>query len=475
MISLKDKSPKILVIGDLMIDHYLWGSCSRISPEAPVQIVSIDRETTSLGGAGNVLNNLKEFGITPDIISVIGDDENSNIIKTLLQDISISIDNIIIEDKRITSKKSRVIASHQQVIRYDSETTENISKDTQERIIELCRETISLYDVIILSDYDKGVLTPYLTKSIIRIANNLNIKLLVDPKGDDYSKYYGAYLLTPNRREAIIATGVDIIDKKSLEDALLKLKDIANLTVSLITLSEDGIALYDGSLREHPTVAKEIFDVTGAGDTVIASLAFALASGYNIDSSVEFANLSAGVVLGKIGSSTATLDEVIEYASTLHKSTSDFHIKTHKEIEILTKELKVRGKKIIFTNGCFDILHIGHIKYLEEAKSYGDILIVGVNSDDSVRRLKGESRPINSEDDRAYILASLEAVDYVVKFTEDTPYNLIRAIEPDILVKGGDYEGKDVVGQDIAKELRLVQFVDGKSTTKIIAKIGEIS
>jgi D-beta-D-heptose 7-phosphate kinase/D-beta-D-heptose 1-phosphate adenosyltransferase len=211
--------------------------------------------------------------------------------------------------------------------------------------------------------------------------------------------------------------------------------------------------------------------VTGAGDTVIASLGFSLSCGYDIDKAVKFSNLAAGVVVGKIGSATATLNEIIEYESSLNKSTSDSHIKTLEEIELLSQELKKRGKRVVFTNGCFDILHVGHVKYLEEAKSYGDVLILGLNSDESVSRLKGPTRPVNTEDDRAYILASLEAVDYVVKFYDDTPYELIKAVQPHILVKGGDYEGKEVVGQDIADELRLVNFVEGKSTTKTIAKI----
>jgi D-beta-D-heptose 7-phosphate kinase/D-beta-D-heptose 1-phosphate adenosyltransferase len=231
------------------------------------------------------------------------------------------------------------------------------------------------------------------------------------------------------------------------------------------------VAIYDNKLRTHPTVAREVFDVTGAGDTVLASLGFALACNYEIDDSVEFANLAAGVVVGKIGSATATLNEIIEYESSLNKSTSDEHIKTLSEITTLSEELKARGKKIIFTNGCFDILHAGHVRYLETAKSYGDVLILGLNSDRSVTSLKGEGRPINIQMDRAYILAALEAVDYVVIFDEDTPYNLIKTIKPHVLVKGGDYEGKEVVGQDIADELKLVQFVDGKSTTKTIQKI----
>ena len=214
-----------------------------------------------------------------------------------------------------------------------------------------------------------------------------------------------------------------------------------------------------------------MFDVTGAGDTVLASLGFALACKYEIDDAVEFSNLAAGVVVGKIGSATATLNEIIEYESSLNKSTSDEHIKTLSEISTLSDELKERGKKVIFTNGCFDILHAGHVRYLETAKSYGDILILGLNSDRSVTALKGEGRPINIQMDRAYILAALEAVDYVVVFDEDTPYNLIKAVKPHVLVKGGDYEGKEVVGQNIADELKLVQFVDGKSTTRTIEKI----
>jgi D-beta-D-heptose 7-phosphate kinase/D-beta-D-heptose 1-phosphate adenosyltransferase len=310
-----------------------------------------------------------------------------------------------------------------------------------------------------------------LTQSLIAIANENSKKVLVDPKGLDYSKYKGAYLLTPNKKEASKATGININDDESLTKAITKLKIECDLNVSLITLSEQGVAVYDDELRTHPTVAREVFDVTGAGDTVLASLGFALSCGFGVDDAVEFSNLAAGVVVGKIGSSTATLNEIIEYESSLNKSTSDEHIKTLSEITTLSTELKTRGKKIIFTNGCFDLLHAGHVRYLETAKSFGDVLILALNSDRSVTALKGKDRPINTQMDRAYILAALEAVDYVVIFDEDTPYNLIKAVKPHVLVKGGDYEGKDVVGQDIANELKLVQFVDGKSTTKTIEKI----
>ena len=471
MIDLQGKSPKILVIGDLMIDHYLWGSCERISPEAPVQVINVGDESMSLGGAGNVINNLNALGAQVDVISVIGNCETSGKLKALLANIKVNTKYLITQNKRITTKKTRIISSQQQVVRYDHENTDEISDESQKSILASFEKLVSNYDAVLLSDYGKGVLTIELTQSLIAIANNKNKKVLVDPKGLDYSKYRGSYLLTPNKKEASEATKINITDDASLTKAITQLKTEYDLDVSLITLSEQGVAIYDDKLRVHPTVSREVFDVTGAGDTVLASLGFALACGYKIDAAVEFANLAAGVVVGKIGSAIATLNEIIEYESSLNKSTSDEHIKTFDEIASLSKELKARGKKIIFTNGCFDILHIGHVRYLETAKSYGDILILGLNSDRSVTSIKGKGRPINIQLDRAYILAALEAVDYVVVFDEDTPYDLIKAVKPDVLVKGSDYEGKKVVGQDIADELKLVEFVDGKSTTKTIEKI----
>ena len=465
------KKPTILVIGDLMIDHYLWGSCDRISPEAPVQIVNVKKESLVLGGAGNVINNLRAMNSNVDVISVIGKDDVANELKTLLNQIEVSSEMLIVENSRKTSKKSRLIASQQQVLRYDMESVEDISQNSEKKIIEKLSINIKKYDSIILSDYGKGVLTTNLTKTIIKIANENKIKVLVDPKGKDYSKYRGAYTLTPNKKEAIEATNIEIKDNSSLELAIKQIKESCDLEVALITLGENGIALFDYDLKIQPTVAKEVYDVTGAGDTVIASIAFALANNLNIQEAVNFANLAAGVVVSKLGSATVTLDEIYEYESSLHKSNSSSHIKTFAEIEKLAKDFHKKNKKIVFTNGCFDILHAGHVKYLEVAKSYGDILIVGLNSDNSVKKLKGSNRPINNQDDRAYILASLESVDYVVIFEEETPYELIKLIIPHTLVKGGDYEGKDVVGQDISNELKLVQFVNGKSTTNIIQRI----
>ncbi len=466
------QKPRILVIGDLMIDHYLWGKCERISPEAPVQVVNIDKETNVLGGAGNVVNNLLSFGVDVTVMSVVGEDSIADELIKMLED-SKAKHYLIGDENRKTTKKSRIIASHQHVVRYDSESKNDISEEAEAILITKLLEFIDMFDLILVSDYGKGVVTSSLMNKINFCAMGADIKVLVDPKGDDYAKYIGSYLLTPNKKEAQIATNIIINDDNSLKEALMKLQNISSLEIPMITLSEDGIAILDkdNNVVIKPTVAREVYDVTGAGDTVLASLGYCLANDTSIEDALEFANLAAGVVVGKIGSATATIEEIQEYKSSLHKSSIESHIKTFVEIENTVKRLKKQNKRIVFTNGCFDILHRGHVEYLDTAKSFGDVLILGLNSDESVSALKGPSRPINNEDDRGYILAALESVDYVVKFTEDTPYNLIKIIQPDILVKGGDYEGKEVVGSDIANELKLVQFVNGKSTTKTIEKI----
>jgi D-beta-D-heptose 7-phosphate kinase/D-beta-D-heptose 1-phosphate adenosyltransferase len=469
---LKHAHPTILVVGDLMIDHYLWGKTERISPEAPVQVVDVTRETTVLGGAGNVINNLIAMGANVNVVSVIGNDSNGEEMRRMLEEIGVAIDGLIEQPGRQSSKKSRVIAANQQILRYDKESKNPVSDDAVEQMLATLSSVVSSVDAIILSDYGKGVITDALAKGVIELGKQHGKKVLVDPKGVDYTKYSGAHLLTPNRKEASEATGIDIVDDNAIEAALAWLKRECKLDRSMITLSEDGIAVLDGNeVKRFPTVAQEVFDVTGAGDTVIASLAFALSAGKSIDEAARFANLAAGVVVGKIGSATATIDEIEMYESTLHRSNSDSHIKSFEEIAQIVQRAKEQKKGVVFTNGCFDILHVGHVKYLQIAKSFGDILIVGLNSDDSVRRLKGPERPINVAEDRAYLLAALESVDFVVPFTEDTPHDLIKLIAPDVLVKGGDYEGKQVVGTEFAKTLKLVDFVDGKSTTKTIEKI----
>lgn len=471
MIEFHNSAPNILVVGDLMIDSYLWGSSDRISPEAPVQIVNVDNENVMLGGAGNVVNNLNSLGAKVDIISVIGECKTSNEITELISDINISTKYLFTQKDRVSSKKTRIMASKQQVVRFDRESTHEINNQSKTYIIETFSKIINSYDVVLFSDYGKGIFSFDLTQSLIKISKKNKKKVLVDPKGLDYSKYKGAFLLTPNKKEASEATNIVIQDNQSLEKAIKSLKKTCSLDISLITLSDEGVAVFDSELRIHPTVAKDVFDVTGAGDTIIASLGYAIACNNDIDSAVKFANLAAGVVVSKVGSATATLNEVKEYETSLNFTNVESCIKNWDEISQIVGELRNSDKKIIFTNGCFDLLHIGHVKYLENAKSLGDVLIIGLNSDNSVKKLKGDSRPINKQFDRAYILASLEFVDYVVIFEEETPINLINLIQPDILTKGSDYVGRDVVGKDIAKELKFIEFINGSSTTNIIKRI----
>jgi len=471
--SIQKLKPKILVIGDLMIDKYLWGQCNRVSPEAPVQIINIKSETEVLGGAGNVANNLLMLGASVEVLSVIGDCEISNELRKLFKENRLSTKYLFEQKDRITSKKTRIISAHQQVIRYDIESDEDINKKSEKKLIHIFNSIVNNFELIILSDYGKGVITDYIAREVIKIANSIGIKVLVDPKGTDYSKYTSAYLLTPNKKEASEATGINISDEKSLLDALIQLKNFCKLEASLITLSENGIAIFDDKYRSHPTVAREVFDVTGAGDTVIAALGYAIAVKQDIDSAAVLANLAAGVVVGKVGSATTSFDELIRYESSLNHSNCEENVVSLVKFTKILDYLRKSKKKIIFTNGCFDILHLGHVKYLEKAKKLGDVLIVGVNSDDSVSRLKGKNRPVNPINDRCCVLASLKSVDYVIPFSEDTPIELIRTIVPDILVKGGDYKDREVIGEKIARELVLIDFEEGKSTSNIISKIQE--
>ncbi len=471
MDKIRNKKLRIAVIGDLMIDHYIWGSCERISPEAPVQVVGVNKESSVLGGAGNVVSNLIALESKVDIYTVLGKDQNAKKVTNLLEDIGANCCAVIFENGRKTTQKSRVIASNQQIIRLDDESRQAITDVSISKLILQLQKNILNYDAILLSDYNKGVLTPSFTEQVIIIAKSHNILVLVDPKGNDYLKYKGATLLTPNKKEASLAINIDISNMQTLEKVGFELKNRLDLTYSIITLSEEGIAIFDKDTTIVPTVAREVYDVTGAGDTVLASLGVALCSGLNIQASCEFANKAAAVVVAKVGSATATLSEIEEYEHSLNKGQIESKIKNSAQIQRITSRLKQQGRKIIFTNGCFDILHRGHASYLQKAKELGDILIVGLNSDASITRLKGESRPINILEDRAFLLSALESVDFVVAFTEDTPYNLIQHIYPHILVKGADYKGKEVIGSDLADEVRLIEFVDGKSTSATIAKM----
>ena len=468
MLNLQKQHPKILVIGDLMVDHYIWGKCNRISPEAPVQVVNVKEENNRLGGACNVAANLIAFGGRVSLCGVIGKDEFGKWLINELHTQNIDITHIVQTSTRPTTQKSRILIANQQVLRVDREKSDDIDEGLQDEILSTLKHKMRNFDAVILSDYAKGLLTPKLTKSLIKLAKSEGKPVLIDPKGSDYSKYQNATLLTPNKLEAQIATQITIKDDDSLKQAMKKLQKECKLDICLVTLSEDGIAILDKKkLTKSPTIAKEVYDVTGAGDTVIAALAFALSGGLNIYEACHFANAAAAVVIGKIGSASANFSEIVAF---LHNgSYSSSKIITKEELATLLPSL--REKKIIFSNGCFDLLHAGHISYLQQARQLGDLLIVGLNSDSSVKRLKGTNRPINTQQDRALMLCALECVDFVVIFDEDTPLELIKLIKPHTLVKGSDYEGKEVVGSDIAKEVVLADFIKGKSSSLIIEKI----
>lgn len=508
--------PEILVIGDLILDHYIWGSCERISPEAPVQVIDVKKESLNLGGACNVASNLIGLDSNVWICGVAGEDEAGSTLKAELEKLGIYTDGIFFHANRPTTQKSRIIAGHQQVVRVDREDKTQISKEAKAFIYHFTQSLIldSNIACIVLSDYQKGVLGAELTQQLISLAKSKGIKILADPKGRDYTKYKGATLLTPNKKEATEATGIAICNEESLKQALLCLQNLCDLEISLITLSEDGIAFIknDDVVKKIPTIAREVFDVTGAGDTVIASLAYMLALREPISQSVYFANAAAAVVVSKLGSATASKQEILAYLkrnnlldSTLvnadflkifdtREESFDFNSQISKILKrkILNfygdkwvkesefapfleslEQLKQEGFKVIFTNGCFDLLHLGHLDYLHKARKLGDLLIVGLNSDHSIKRLKGNARPINCQSDRIAQLCALECVDFVVMFDTDTPEELIEKIRPDVLVKGADYANKEVVGANFSKEVRLIDFIEGKSTTALIQKIKE--
>ncbi len=470
------KGINALVIGDLMLDEYLWGKAERISPEAPVQVVDVNREDLRLGGAGNVANNLLAIGCKVTVCSVIGGDENGTILRRAFTGKGINTDGIFEDPMRATSKKTRVLAANQQIVRIDRETRDAVHGEYEEKIVRFVSDRAADWNVILVSDYLKGVLTPRVLSMVIETGKRLGIPVVIDPKGNDYSKYRGATIITPNRKEAEAASRIPIIDGKSLDAAASSLLEAGEYQALLVTRSSEGMSLYtrDGAMTHIPTVAREVYDVTGAGDTVMANLALGLACGLGFAESARVANVAAGIAVGKLGTSTVSPVEIIGAISHEHAD-SDVKIKNLDVLVSIVETEKQRGKKVVFTNGCFDLLHAGHVRYLQKARKFGDLMVLGLNSDSSVQRLKGEKRPLIGEDERAHILAALDCIDYVVIFEEDTPIRLLEALRPSVLVKGGDYTPETVVGRDLDESsggrVELVEFVDGKSTTNIIEKI----
>jgi D-beta-D-heptose 7-phosphate kinase/D-beta-D-heptose 1-phosphate adenosyltransferase len=470
---------RCLVVGDLMLDEYLWGKAERISPEAPVQVVDVIREELRLGGAGNVVHNLAALGAQVAVCSVVGDDQNGRELLGQLCHHHIDTQAIFQDPTRRTSRKTRVVAAHQQIVRIDRESREAVPTEVEQQLCLWIAAHAAEYAVIVLSDYNKGVLTPAVIAAAITAAAVVAIPVLVDPKGTDYTRYGGATMLTPNRKEAEAASGVSITDVASLTRAAEVIMNRVGLQHLLITRSEEGMSLFSkgGEAVHIPTEAREVFDVSGAGDTVLAALAVGIASGFTVSQAAQLANVAAGIAVGKLGTSIVTPQEIIDTISLAHK---DSHAKI-KNLEVLTPLIAAeqkKGKRVVFTNGCFDLLHAGHVKYLQKARNLGDLLVLGLNSDASVRRLKGPKRPLIDQEERAHLLAALECIDFVTIFDQDTPLEVITALKPHILAKGGDYTLDGVVGRDVVEayggRVELITFVDGKSTTNIIERVLEL-
>lgn len=465
----------ILVIGDIMLDTYLNGDINRISPEAPVPVFKKINKYNVLGGAANVAANLVAANQNVSMMAMVGSDANGEELRNKLEEYGINTD-LIISVNRDTTVKIRFLASNnQQVLRLDIEDTNELGKDNCEKLLELLEDKIKQFHMILLSDYLKGLLSYGFTQGILQLAKKYHIPAIVDVKDPNVSKYKGAYLLKPNLKEIRELTNMPARTEAEIIEASEHLKELCNCKYVLTTCGAKGMVLVgDGEPYFIAAAGQEVFDVTGAGDTTIAYLATCMVNGFNIRKSVEIANCAAGIQVGKVGTASVCWREIKEYLTAqkcdiVYKILNDNAVKTFRQNHL--------NQKIVFTNGCFDIIHVGHIRYLQEAAKLGDILVVGLNSDASVKRLKGSKRPINSEYDRAEILCAFNFIDYVILFEEDTPYNLISIIQPDILVKGGDYNSDEIVGKDIVEshggELVLIPFVEGKSTTNMIQKIKE--
>ncbi|MDX1764420.1 MAG: D-glycero-beta-D-manno-heptose-7-phosphate kinase [bacterium] len=469
------KGRKILVVGDLMIDEYVWGTIDRISPEAPIQIVDVQSRNTNLGGAANVVGNLTSLGAQVYLAGIVGRDANGTLLKQRLQDEHVRVQGMVSDPHRPTSTKTRIMCQNQQLLRIDEEEKQPLGGTTEERLVRYIEKQVPACDGVILSDYGKGVLTRRICAAAIGAARKARCVVTADPKGKDYRRYRGVTCLTPNRRETEEATGLTLGRPGDIRRAASALQKLLRSRAALITLGKDGMALLDGKVfKSIPTVAREVYDVTGAGDTVIAVLTLAAAAGCDFETAARLANRAAGVVVGKVGAARVTPQELLDYE---HQGGDprDFKILELGPLEEKVKGLREQGKQVVFTNGCFDLLHVGHIRYLQEARKRGDCLIIGLNSDASVRRLKGKERPLISQDERAHILSALDCVDHVIVFNELTPLKLIRRLKPDCLVKGGDYTKSQVVGADIVESyggrVELIPVVQGRSTSDIVTRI----
>lgn len=477
-------TPRVLVVGDAMMDRYIWGDAERISQEAPVILLRAERREERLGGASSVATMLRALGAKVMLAGIVGNDHDGGRIRQMLTDQGIDHEAVVTDVNRISTVKERYVgkAQHrhpQQMMRVDYEDRRSISEQIRNQIMVVVNSHLKKSDIVLISDYDKGVCTPGLLSAIISAARARGIKVLADPiRGHDYRKYHGCSAITPNRLEAGLATGRTLSDMNDVWHAAQALQEKLDLDAAIITLDKDGMAIHhrDGQARHFATRPRHVYDITGAGDMVMSMLAVALASGADYEQAIQLANIAGGLEVEKIGVATVTRDEILRDLMAGHGAAATAGKVVR--LEALTQELDYRrrlGQRVVFTNGCFDVLHAGHVQYLQEARAQGDLLVVALNSDASVRALKGNARPVQPLAARSLVLAGLQAVDFVTVFEEATPMHLIEAIRPDVLVKGADYRKDEVVGSQFVESyggrVHLAALHEGHSTTNIIERM----
>ena len=477
--------PRVLVVGDLMLDRYVWGDAERISQEAPVILLHADRREERLGGASSVATMLRALGARVTLSGVVGNDFDGARIRQMLTDLGIDREGVINDPDRPSTVKERYIgrAQHrhpQQMLRVDYEDRSALSLDMAGQLTGVLHQLVRKVDIVLVSDYDKGVCTPQVMAGMIAEARALGLRVLVDPlRGTDYRKYHGSTAITPNRLEASLATGRRLHGTADIMEAAGQLQEHLDLEAAIITLDKDGMALKhrDGRQKILATRPRQVYDITGAGDMVLSVLGMALAAGADYEAAIALANVAGGLEVEKIGVATVTRDEILRDLLRGSGSQAGGNDK-FLTMEALSHELDSRrrlGQRIAFTNGCFDVLHAGHVQYLQEARAQADLLVVALNSDASIRTLKGDKRPVQPLDARAKVLAGLQAVDYVVVFDESTPLEVIKAIKPDVLIKGADYRKDEVVGAEFVEayggRVHLAALREGYSTTRLLERM----
>ena len=470
---------KIAVVGDVMVDRYVFGDVSRISPEAPVPVNRVSKMKEVLGGAGNVASNLSNLDCKVYLGALAGNDDHGHLLKNLLDTDKIDTTGLITSDDRSTITKMRILGDRQQMMRLDFETITNLTNQEEQQLSvwleNLCKAGI---DGIVVSDYGKGVCTPTLLKTIFGLAKEYSVQTIVDPKGADWSKYNGATCITPNVKELGECVGRSLENNDAtIVEAAKSVLATVDLDYIVATRSAKGITVIakDGRTWHNPATQQEVFDVSGAGDTVVSMMMTCLASGLSMRLALHIANGAAGIVVSKVGTYPIHRSELLDLWHSYKHSIQSKPLYTKEEMKELVSQWQSKGETVVFTNGCFDILHRGHITYLQEAAQLGDHLIIGLNSDASVRRLKGEIRPIVSEADRAALLSALQCIDGVVLFEEDTPAELLAYLRPNTLVKGGDYKIEDIIGRESVDNVEVLSFKEGYSTSDIVGKIATMA